>query len=106
MVAHSDMSEYQDHEIIEAYATSKQIEELNKMNIELRKHIVILESEIAHYEKLPMPRGIVEQVMELEAKVKKLEDDLKYYKKHVNPQIIINRENKQKPTRSGGIPKQ
>jgi hypothetical protein len=99
------MSDYVDHEIIEAYATSKQIEELNKMNIELRKQIAFLETEVNRYEKLPMPRGVVEQVIQLEATIRKLEDELKYYKKHVPPQVIINRENNKKPTRNGGIPK-
>ena len=92
-------------ETIEAYATAKQVDELNKTIIELRKHIVYLESEVARYEKIPVPRLVVQQIVEFEQKIKKLNDDIEYYKKYVPVQVIINRENKNKPTRRGGIPK-
>ena len=98
------MSDYID-DTIEAYATAKQVEELNRTIIKLRKHIVYLESEVARYEKIPIPKTVVQQIVELEAKNRKLQSDLKYYKNHVPVQVIINKEQKEKPTRRGGIPR-
>jgi hypothetical protein len=40
----------------------------------------------------------------MEAQIRKLEDELAYYKSHVTKDIIINRQNKMKPVRTGGIP--
>lgn len=99
------MSDWQDNEIVEAYATAEQVQQLNETIIQLRKQIIFLQAEIEKYENLPMPRGVVDQIIQLEATNRKLEADLKFYKNHVNPQIVINRENKSKPTRRGGIPK-
>ena len=91
--------------VLDVYATAKQIEELNSVIIQLRKQVVLQQAEIENYEKMKIPRTVLQQFIEQEAKIRRLEEDLKFYKKHVNPQIIINRENKEKPTRSGGIPK-
>ena len=92
-------------DVVESYASAKQIEELNRTIIELRKRIVYLESEIQRYEKIPVPRLVIEQIVDLEQKIKGKDADLEYYKKHVPVQVIINRENKKKPTRRGGVPR-
>lgn len=101
------MSGWQDNEILTTYAeqTEKQIIDLNRTIVALRSRIALLEQELEERNRIPVPRLVQQQFVEQEAKIRKLEDDLKFYKKHVNPQIIINRENKAKPTRSGGIPK-
>ena len=101
------MSDWNDHEVLTTYAqqTEQQIIDLNRTIVALRSKIALLEKELEERNKIPVPRTVVDQIVQQEAKIRKLEDDLKYYKNHVNPQIIINRENKAKPTRSGGIPK-
>ena len=101
------MSDWQDNEVLTTYAqqTEQQIIDLNRTIVALRSKIALLEKELEERNKIPVPRTVVDQIVQQEAKIRKLEDDLKYYKNHVNPQIIINRENKAKPTRSGGIPK-
>jgi hypothetical protein len=46
---------------------------------------------------------IVEQIMELEMKNRKLQDDLKFYSPHI-PENVKAKRNKQKaPTRKGGL---
>lgn len=101
------MSDYDDHEILNTYAsqTEQQIIDLNRTIVALRSKIAILEKELQERDKIPIPRLVRQQFIEQEAKLRKLEDDLKYYKKHVAPQVIINRENKEKSVRRGGIPK-
>jgi histidine ammonia-lyase len=101
------MSDYSDHEVLATYAqqTEQQIIDLNRTIVALRSKIALLEQELEERNKIPVPRTVQMQFIEQEAKIRKLEDDLKFYKKHVNPQIIINRENKEKPARSGGLPK-
>ena len=101
------MSGYSDHEILNTYAeqTEKQIIELNKIIVALRSKVAILEKELEARDKVPIPPSVVKQIMELEIKNQKQEELIKYYKKHVNPQVIINKENQEKPTRRGGIPR-
>lgn len=101
------MGEYSDSDVLNAYAheTENQIVDLNRTIVALRSKVSLLERELEEREKLPMPRTVLQQFIEQEAKIRKLEEDLRFYKNHVNPQIIINRENKEKPTRRGGIPK-
>jgi hypothetical protein len=102
------MSDWQDNEVLTTYAqqTEQQIIDLNRTIVALRSKIALLEKELDERNKIPVPPTIINQIIGQEAKIRKLEDDLKFYKNHVNPQIIINRENKSKPTRRGGIPKQ
>jgi predicted RNase H-like nuclease (RuvC/YqgF family) len=83
----------------------KQIIELNKTVIALKAENSALEEEIEAQKKVPVPKSIIKQIIELEALNRKLSDDLDYYKKYVPVQIIINKEHKEKPTRKGGIPK-
>ena len=98
------MSDYFDHEIIET-GLEKQIIELNKTIIILRSRVEELEQELKARDKLPLPKSIVQQIVELESIIRKQQDDIKYYKKYVPVQVIINKENKDKPTRKGGIPR-
>ena len=86
-------------------ATQQQLVELNKIIVSLRSKIVELEEELRIKEEVPLPKTIIQQIMEMEAIIRKQQNDLEYYKKHVPVQIIINKEKQQKPTRKGGIPK-
>jgi hypothetical protein len=99
------MSDYSDHEILTTYAeqTEKQIIDLNRMIVALRTRISMLEKELDEKNRIPVPRTVIDQIVEMERKIRKLDDDLKYYKKFVPTQVIINRENKDKPTRKGGL---
>lgn len=75
---------------------SRAVAELKQENKDLRK-------ELEARDKLPVPKTIVQQIVEMEAIIRKQQADLDYYKRYVNPQIIINKENKEKPTRRGGL---
>jgi len=86
-------------------SNTDQIAELNKIIIALKTKVAYLERQIEEYERVPIPKPIVEQIVQLEAKNRRLEHDIAYYKNHVQPQVIINKENKVKPTRRGGVPK-
>lgn len=99
------MSDYSEHEILTAYAeqTEKQIIDLNRTIVALRTRTAVLEKELEERNRIPVPRTVVEQIVDMERKIRKLEDDLKYYKNHVPTQVIINRESKNKPTRKGGL---
>jgi len=101
------MSDWQDNEILTTYSqqTEQQIIDLNRTIVALRSKVALLERELEERNKIPVPRLVQQQFIEQETKIRKLEEELKFYKKHVSPQIIINRENKSKPTRRGGIPK-
>jgi len=98
------MDDYHD-DALDFYALTKQIEDLNRSLVEMRKENAILRASIEEYEKMPMPRTVLQQFIEMESKIRKLESDLDYYKNHVAPKVIINRESKNKSTRRGGIPK-
>lgn len=99
------MSDYSEQEILSTYAeqTEKQIIDLNRTIVALRTRVAVLEKELEERNRIPIPRTVVEQIVDMERKIRKLEDDLKYYKNHVPTQVIINRENKNKPTRKGGL---
>lgn len=64
-----------------------------------------LERERQEREELPVPKYFINQVQLLKQQNAKLQEELNYFKKHVPVSVIINRENKEKPTRKGGIPK-
>lgn len=99
------MSDYLSHEILEI-GLEQQILELNKVIVSLRTRIAELEQQLNAKEKMPVPTSIVKQIVEMEAIIRKQHSDLEYYKGFVPSQIIINRENKNKPSsRKGGIPK-
>ena len=99
------MADYSDHEILTTYAqeTENQIIDLNRTIVALRSKIAFLEKELEQKEKIPVPKSVVKQFAEMEHKIRKLEEDLAYFKKYVPKQILINKENKEKPTRSGGL---
>ena len=83
--------------------SENQLVEYNKMIIALRTKITFLEKQIEEQNKIPVPRMIVEQIMELEQKNRKLQDDLKFYEPHI-PENVKAKRNKQKaPTRKGGL---
>ena len=99
------MSDYSEHEILTTYAeqTEKQIIDLNRTIVALRTRVAMLEKELEERNRIPVPRTVVEQIVDMEQKIRKLENDLTYYKNFVPTQVIINRENKDKPTRKGGL---
>ena len=99
------MSDYSEQEILSTYAeqTEKQIIDLNRTIVALRTRVAVLEKELEERNRIPVPRTVVEQIVDMERKIRKLENDLKNYKNHVPTQVIINRENKNKPTRKGGL---
>jgi seryl-tRNA synthetase len=111
------MSDFKDaEEIVAIYEkqTEKQIIDLNKIIVALRTKIDYLENknkelqeelqkEKNEREKIPVPKSIIYQIVDLKNEVKKLNDDLTYYKSYIPSQVIINRENKNKPTRGGGL---
>jgi hypothetical protein len=101
------MNDYSNEEIASLYEKSNadQIGELNKIIIALKTKVKYLEKRVEEYERVPIPKPIVEQILQLEAKNRRLENDIAYYKNHVQPQVIINKDNKNKPTRKGGVPK-
>ena len=79
--------------------------ELTKTVARLKEENRTLKQELEARDKLPIPKSVVKQFLELQGIIQKYESDLKYYKKHVAKEIIINKENADKPTRRGGIPK-
>tara|TARA_S200002703_G_C3768734_1_gene236669 strand:- start:681 stop:1013 length:333 start_codon:yes stop_codon:yes gene_type:complete len=95
-----------------AIEQSKQILELNELvvtlqkeNMELKSAIEDISKHVSDLEEIPVPPSVIKQVLYLEAKISKLENDIKYYKKFVGKDVIINRVNKiTEPVRSGGIP--
>jgi seryl-tRNA synthetase len=111
------MSDFKDaEEIVAIYEkqTEKQIIDLNKIIVALRTKIDYLENknkelqeelqkEKNEREKIPVPKSIIYQIVDLKNEIKKLNDDLIYYKSYIPAQIVLNRENKNKPTRSGGL---
>jgi chromosome segregation ATPase len=105
MVVHSNQVEIQDY-----------IEQQKKQIGELYTQITILNTKIASLnkqieeerndrEELPIPKSFIIKVQEMMTTISKLEEDIAYYKKYVPVQIIINKENKEKPTRKGGLPR-
>ena len=94
-------------EVLETFIKEQKskIDELSHQLLVLSTKYRVLENEFEEQNKIPVPPTVKKKLIEQESKIRKLEDDLKFYKNHVNPQIIINRENKAKPTRNGGIPK-
>jgi hypothetical protein len=82
------------------------IMELTKVVANLRDENKKLKQELEARDKLPVPKSVVKQFLEMQGIIQKYESDLAYYKKHVPNKIIINREHKHNPNnRKGGIPK-
>jgi predicted nucleic acid-binding Zn-ribbon protein len=101
------MSDFESEEILELYTmqTEGQIKDLNNTILALRTKVAYLEKKLKEAEDVPVPKTVLKQILELENKNRKLEEELKFYLNHVPKQVIINRTNKNKPTRKGGIPK-
>ena len=102
------MSDYKEaEEVFDLYRLSQgeQIKSLNETIVILNTKISFLEKKlrntIAENEQLPVPRSVEKEIQKLVNKNKKLEEDLAYFKKHVPVQLIINRESKDKPKRTG-----
>lgn len=100
------MSDYTDAEnILTEYtkASEEQINELNKVILALRTKISILEKEIKEQENIPVPRTVIHQVLELEMKNRKLQEDLNFYMPHIPENVKAKRRKEKEPTRKGGL---
>lgn len=80
---------------------SEQIKELNKQIVALRTKNALLQEQIDEFERAPVPTLVQNEIKKMINEINSLKNDLEYYKKHVPVQIIINRQEKKKPTRSG-----
>jgi|TARA_B110000908_G_scaffold170438_2_gene230025 hypothetical protein len=106
------MSDYQDAEdVLNLYAhqTEKEISELNKTIVALRAKISLLEitlsQERERAKNLPIPPSIMSQIAALNDTVRVKDKEIEYYKRFVQPSVIINRKSKEAPTRGGGLKK-
>lgn len=73
----------------------RQLEDINKG----------LKKELKERDNVHVPRYYENEFKKVLREKEKLQEDLEFYKSKVPVQIVINRENKEKPTRKGGIPK-
>ena len=64
------MSDYSEHEILTTYAeqTEKQIIDLNRTIVALRTRVAMLEKELEERNRIPVPRTVVEQIVDMEQK--------------------------------------
>lgn len=92
-------------EVFDVYFSqyNDQVKELNRQIVALKTRNALLQEQIEENERAPVPMIVQKEMQKLIAENKKLQEDLKYYKKYVPVQIIINREEKKKPTRGGGL---
>ena len=103
--------DWQAHEVIDSFIDTqkKTIADLASEISVLKTKTTMLEKQLEkerkEREELPVPIYFIKQAQALKQENEKLKADLAYYKKHVPVQVIINKENKEKPTRRGGIPK-
>ena len=102
------MSDFREaEEVFDLYRSSQgeQIKSLNETIVILNTKVSYLEKKLKETleenERLPVPRSVEREIEMIVKENKKLQEDLKYYKKLVPVQTIINRESKDKPTRSG-----
>ena len=89
------MSDY----VNDAVGYAKLVVELQTKVQQQDKIIRDLHGQIEIQNQIKLPLSVVKQVTQLESKIDKLENDLKYYKRFVPQQVIEERENKGKSTR-------
>jgi hypothetical protein len=93
------MTEYDD-EVFKLYSaqTEKELAELRSTIVELRTKISMLEhalyKEKQDRERIPLPRTVLAQIVELEKNVRNLTAENSYLKKYVPEEVIININNK------------
>ena len=83
--------------------SENQLVEYNKMIIALRTKVTFLEKQIEEQNKIPIPRTVINQMIELEQKNRKLQDDIKYYMTFVPENVKAKRRKDKEPTRKGGL---
>jgi hypothetical protein len=87
--------------------TEKEITLLNKTIIALRTKVGVLEEELKREresrEQIPLPKSIIKQILELEKKVKDLDEEVSFLQKYVPEEVLINRKSKNVnlPSRKG-----
>ncbi len=79
------------------------IVELNKVIVELRSKVNILERELERLDNIPVPRTVINQVIALEHNRRKLQDDLNFYMPHIPENVKAKRNKHKAPTRKGGL---
>lgn len=90
------MSEYYDDEVFKLYSaqTEKELADLRDTIVDLRTKISVLEytlqKERQDRERIPLPKSILAQIVELEKNARNLKAENKYLKKYVPEEVIIN----------------
>lgn len=84
---------------------NEEVFRLRKENLDLKNAFVETNKRLNDLEEIPVPPSVIKQVVQMEAEIRKLKNDLDYYKKHVDKRVLLNREN-DKPVRRGGILRQ
>lgn len=74
------------------------IENLERQNTDLKR-------ELKERERTGVSREVEREISKIIKEKEDLQEELEFYKSKVPDWVIINRENKKKPTREGGIPK-
>lgn len=77
---------------------SYKISQLEDINKNLKK-------ELKERDKVQVPRFYENEFKKLMKENEDLKSDIEFYKSKVPVQVIINKEDKKKPTRRGGVPK-
>ena len=103
------MKDFDDAELLNLYSkqSEQEIEDLKKLVVVLRAKIASTEEQLRlereSREKIPLPKTVVRQIIELEQKVRSLTEDVAYLEKYVPEEVIINRKSKKvnMPSRKG-----
>jgi septal ring factor EnvC (AmiA/AmiB activator) len=104
-VVHTDQVEIKEYIEQQKKQIGELYTQITVLNTKINSLNTQLENEKKEREELPIPRSFIKKTQELMATINRLEEEVEYYKKHVPVQIIINKEQSKKPTRSGGLPK-
>jgi len=83
--------------------SEQQIVELNKIIIALRTKVSVLEKELEELDNIPIPRTVINQLLELENTNRKLRDDINFYLPHIPENVKAKRTKQKAPTRKGGL---
>jgi predicted nucleic acid-binding Zn-ribbon protein len=91
------MSEYYDDgEVLKLYSeqTEKELADMRDLIVRLRAKITLLENtlqkEREDRNRLPLPKSVVAQIIELEKNVRNLTSENEYLRKYVPEEVIIN----------------
>lgn len=94
------MNDFDDAELLNLYSnqTEREIQELKTLVVALRAKVAMTESqlrtEMESREKIPLPKTVVKQIIDLEKQVRTLNEDIAFLEKYVPEEVLINRQNK------------